>query len=83
MKTPSIPTGIPLTIDQVSMIIKEPKSTIRYWEKCFEGYLEPERTEGNRRMFEAKDVRKLLKIRDLLRKNKYTVAGAKKKLGVK
>lgn len=74
--------GIPLTINQVSMITKVTKSTLRYWEKTFSEYLNPERNDGGRRVYFAEDVRKIIRVKHMLKNEGYTISGARKKLGL-
>ena len=45
-----------LNIDQVSRLTGVRKSTLRYWEKSFEDFLKPVRTESNRREYRLTDV---------------------------
>ncbi len=40
-----------LTIDQISQITGVHKSTLRHWEKSFDGFLKPSRTQSNRRKY--------------------------------
>ena len=74
--------GIPLTINQVAMITKVPKSTLRYWEKTFSEFLNPNRNEGGRRTYYAADVRKIMEVKHILKEEGYTITGARKKLGL-
>lgn len=74
--------GIPLTINQVSMITKVTKSTLRYWEKTFSEFLNPERNDGGRRIYYSDDVRRILQVKHMLKQEGYTISGARKKLGL-
>ncbi len=74
--------GIPLTINQVSLITNVTKSTLRYWEKTFGDYLNPNRNDGGRRVYYADDVRRILKVKFMLKNEGYTISGARKKLGL-
>lgn len=54
--------------------------TLRYWEKEFEGYLNPERTEGGQRRYRPEDIQTVLTLRRLLRDEMFSIAGAKRYL---
>lgn len=54
--------------------------TLRYWEKEFEGYLNPVRTSGGQRRYRAEDIQTVLELRTLLRDQMFSIAGAKKVL---
>ena len=75
-------TDIPLTINQVALITRTPKSTLRYWEKIFKQFLNPERNEGGRRLYTRDEVKKILELKHILKDEGYTITGAKKKLGL-
>ena len=54
--------------------------TLRYWEQEFR--LRPKRSKGGQRYYSPEQVSKLRSIKKLLHTRLYTVAGAKKKLGI-
>ena len=64
-----------LSIGKVSKIVNLPQSVLRYWETVFE-QLHPEKSEGGTRRYTQEDVDNILKIKNLLYKKKYTIAGA-------
>ncbi len=64
-----------LSIGRVSKIVNLPQSVLRYWETVFE-QLNPEKSEGGTRRYTQEDVDNILKIKNLLYKKKYTIAGA-------
>jgi len=68
------------SIGQVNAITGIPKPTIRYWEKEFEGFLEPLRTTGNQRRYDEKSIADLEKINYLVKVQGYTIEGARRKL---
>ena len=74
--------GIPLSISQVEMITGVPKTTLRYWERVFQEFLDPDRTGGNQRSYTMEDVKRILTIKRLLKIEMYTVSGAKRRLGI-
>ncbi|MBW2093202.1 MAG: MerR family transcriptional regulator [Deltaproteobacteria bacterium] len=69
-----------LTIGEVSSLTGVAIHTIRYWENEFEGYLEPQRTNGRQRRYNEDAVRKILEIKSLLKDEKYSIAGARQVL---
>ena len=55
----------PLTIQDLSLELKIPKSTLRFWEREFEGLLVPLRTAGGQRRYTDEHVSIVKKIRKL------------------
>ena len=80
--TTAVLRDIPLSISQVEMITGVPKTTLRYWERVFQEYLDPNRTGGNQRSYTMEDVQRILTIKRLLKIEMYTVSGAKRRLGI-
>jgi DNA-binding transcriptional MerR regulator len=54
--------------------------TLRYWEKEFEMFLQPERTEGGQRRYRPEDIQTVFAIKRLLRDEMFSIAGARKHL---
>jgi DNA-binding transcriptional MerR regulator len=54
--------------------------TLRYWEKEFEEFLDPERTEGGQRRYRPGDIQTVFTIKRLLRDEMFSIAGARKHL---
>jgi DNA-binding transcriptional MerR regulator len=71
-----------LNIDQVSKLTGVKKTTLRYWEKEFNEYLQPQRTPTNRRQYNMDDVKKVENLRRLIEEEKYRAVGVKMKLGL-
>ena len=69
------------SIGEVATILELPESTIRFWEGEFD-ILSP-KTDGKRRKFTNDDVNILRDIRFLVKEQKMTLDGARKKLKVK
>lgn len=69
-----------LNIDQVSRLTGVRKSTLRYWEKSFEEFLKPVRTESNRREYRLSDVDIINTIRRLIEEEHLTNTGVRIKL---
>ena len=60
-------------------LIKVQPHVLRYWETEFP-MLAPEKNRAGQRVYRRKDVEMVLRIRDLLYEEKFTIAGAKKRL---
>jgi MerR family transcriptional regulator, light-induced transcriptional regulator len=73
--------NILLNIDQVSKLTGVKKSTIRYWEKSFDQFLKPVRTESNRREYSMDDIGRLKTIKKLVEQEHLTNLGVKLRLG--
>lgn len=69
----------PINIAEVSELTNVKAHVLRYWETEFP-QLKPEKTRGNQRLYKAKDVDLVLKIKRLLYDEKYTIAGARQRL---
>ncbi len=52
---------------------------LRYWETEF-GSLRPQKTKSKQRLYRKKDVELLLKVRDLLYEQRFTIEGARQRL---
>jgi DNA-binding transcriptional MerR regulator len=70
------------SISQVHALTGVPKPTLRFWEKEFKEYIEPERTSGNQRRYNEKTIENIQKINYLVKVEGYTLDGARKKLEV-
>lgn len=67
------------SIKEVATEIGESEPTIRYWEKEFHE-LKPRKTPGGTRFYTKENIELLKRIKFLLREQKLTIAGAKKRL---
>jgi DNA-binding transcriptional MerR regulator len=70
-----------LTIDQISRITGVRKSTLRYWERSFEEFLKPVRTESRRREYTLDDLDLVKTIKRLLEEEHLTAQGVRIRLG--
>lgn len=52
--------------------------TLRYWEKEFDFYLSPPRTQGRQRRYDEKSLEQLSHIKKMLKDDGYSIAGAKR-----
>jgi DNA-binding transcriptional MerR regulator len=66
-------------IGEVSSIVGVQPHVLRYWESEFRS-IRPQKSHKGQRVYSRRDVEKLLKVKDLLKNQGFTIAGAKKKL---
>ncbi|UCG12943.1 MAG: MerR family transcriptional regulator [Deltaproteobacteria bacterium] len=66
-------------IGEVSRIVGVPAHVLRYWEREF-SLVRPRRNRSKQRLYRRSDLEILLHIKNLLHHQKYTIAGARKKL---
>lgn len=76
---PAIPDKLFFKIGEVAEIAKVEQHVLRYWEDEF-NVLKPGKNRAGQRLYQKKDVDLVLDIKRLLYEEKYTIAGAKKKL---
>ena len=76
---PKIPDKLFFKIGEVAELANVEQHVLRYWEDEFE-ILQPNKNRSGQRLYEKKDVELILEIKRLLHIDKYTIAGAKKKL---
>ncbi len=67
-------------IGEISGIAEIEPHVLRYWESEFT-FLKPRKNKTGQRVYTAKDLDIVLQIKGLLYKEKYTIAGVKKKFG--
>ncbi|RMH42281.1 MAG: MerR family transcriptional regulator [Deltaproteobacteria bacterium] len=77
---PRIPDKQYFRIGEVARIAEVETHVLRFWETEF-STLRPRKSRSNQRMYTRKDVEKVLRIRDLLYEEGYTIAGARRQLG--
>ena len=80
METSSISHQLMLTIDQISQLTGVRKSTLRYWEKSFDDFLKPARTQSNRREYTLEDLDRVKAIKRLLEQEHLTSLGVRMRL---
>lgn len=80
---PELPTEVPdrlyFRIGEVSDITGVPPYVLRYWESEFPA-LQPRKSGGGQRLYRKRDVTMILEIKKLLYQERYTVAGARRRL---
>ena len=67
------------TISEVSEELDVPPHVLRFWETKF-SQLKPMKRSGSRRYYKASDLDLLIRIRDLLYRDGFTIKGAQKAL---
>ena len=67
------------TISEVSEELDVPPHVLRFWETKF-SQLKPMKRSGSRRYYKASDLELLIRIRDLLYRDGFTIKGAQKAL---
>ncbi|MFH0825457.1 MAG: MerR family transcriptional regulator [Pseudomonadota bacterium] len=76
----AIPEKQYFKIGEVSEILDVEPYVLRYWESEFKKDLKPTRTRARQRLYHKKDLELLMVIKHLLYDEKFTIAGAKKRL---
>ena len=74
-----IPDKLYFKIGEVAEIIGVKPYVLRYWETEFPD-LAPGKSQSKQRLYKRKEVEAILKVRDLLYKEKFTIDGARKRL---
>lgn len=69
-----------LTVREVSNILQVEESTLRFWEKEFEEYLNLDVQKGQRKRYSQQQLEVLAKVKELLHTEQYTIKGAKRRL---
>jgi DNA-binding transcriptional MerR regulator len=77
---PRIPDKEYFRIGEVAEIASVEPFVLRFWESEF-ARLRPSKTRTSQRVYSRKDVSLVLRIRDLLYEEGYTIAGARRQLG--
>jgi DNA-binding transcriptional MerR regulator len=80
MEKSSLSEELMLTIDQISQLTGVRKSTLRYWEKSFDDFLKPARTQSNRREYTLEDLDRVKAIKRLLEQEHLTAYGVRMRL---
>ena len=79
MADPRIPDKKYFRIGEVASIAEVETYVLRFWETEFAA-LKPGKNKSGQRSYARKDVELVLRIRDLLYEDGYTIAGARKRL---
>jgi DNA-binding transcriptional MerR regulator len=78
---PQIPDKLYFKIGEVADLLQLKTHVLRYWETEF-SVLQPIKSRSNQRLYRHKDVETALLIKELLYRQGFTIAGARKKLQV-
>ncbi len=79
MILPNLPDKRYFTIGETSDVLDIKPHMLRYWEQEFP-VLRPRKTPKGHRLYTRKNLEVILRIRELLYTEKFTIEGAKKKL---
>ena len=66
-------------VGEVSQLVGVESYVLRYWEKMFP-QLKPEKDESGQRVYTRSDIDMVLRIKNLLYEERYTIDGARKRL---
>ena len=76
----SLPTGrLYYSISEVSDLVGVKPHVLRYWETQFK-MLRPRKGRGGARMYRKRDVETLFEIKQLLYDQRFTIAGARRRI---
>ncbi|OGR59302.1 MAG: hypothetical protein A2X36_00380 [Elusimicrobia bacterium GWA2_69_24] len=76
---PLLPDKEYFNIGEACRVLQLPPHTLRYWEARFPAF-RPQRLPGGHRRYARRDLEVALRIKELLRDRKLTIAGARKAL---
>ena len=74
-----MPPKLYFRIGEVATLIGVEPHVLRYWEREFRS-IRPTKSAKGQRVYSRRDVENLLRVRDLLYTEGFTIAGAKKQL---
>ena len=77
-RTKTIPDKMFYKIGEVSDIAEIESYVLRYWESEFP-FLKPRKNKAGQRVYARKDLELVIQIKNLLYKEKYTIAGVRKR----
>ncbi|HEX3345746.1 MAG TPA: MerR family transcriptional regulator [Polyangiaceae bacterium] len=75
----SLPPKLYFRIGEVAELVGVEPHVLRYWEREFRS-IRPTKSAKGQRVYSRRDVENLLRVRELLYREGFTIAGAKKKL---
>jgi DNA-binding transcriptional MerR regulator len=74
-----LPSKLFFRIGEVAELVGVEPHVLRYWEREFRS-VRPTKSAKGQRVYSRRDVESLLRVRDLLYREGFTIAGARKKL---
>lgn len=75
----SIPNKTYFKIGEVARITELEAHVLRYWETEFR-HISPEKSTSGQRLYRREHIERILEIKDLLYRQKFTIAGARRRL---
>lgn len=75
-----ISLGEKISIGDAARVLGVPAHTLRYWEKEFEFYINPDRTEGGQRRYSEESLGRFQIVKSMLKNEGYSIAGARRVL---
>src|SRR5580698_6396158 len=75
----SLPAKLYFRIGEVADLVGVEPHVLRYWEREFRT-IRPTKSAKGQRVYSRRDVENLMRVRELLYQEGFTIAGAKKKL---
>ncbi len=79
LQSSGIPNKLYFRIGEVSRLVDVEPYVLRYWESEFR-IISPARTHSKQRLYRKRDLELILEVKKLLYKEKFTIAGAKKRM---
>ncbi|MBV9945894.1 MAG: MerR family transcriptional regulator [Myxococcales bacterium] len=76
---PPLPSKLYFRIGEVATLVGVEPHVLRYWEREFRS-IRPAKSARGQRVYSRRDVESLMRVRELLYRDGFTVTGAKKKL---
>lgn len=73
----SIPDKLYFKIGEVAQLTGVKPHVLRYWEAEFRD-IQPVKSRGRQRLYRRQDIELVLRLKDILYRQGYTIAGAKK-----
>src|SRR5271156_5284301 len=77
--TETLPPKLYFRIGEVAGLVGVEPHVLRYWEREFRS-IRPTKSARGQRVYSRRDVENLMRVRELLYSQGFTIAGAKKKL---
>src|SRR6478736_6090661 len=74
-----LPPKLYFRIGEVASLVGVEPHVLRYWEREFRS-IRPTKSAKGQRVYSRRDVENLLRVRDLLYRDGFTIAGAKKRM---
>lgn len=76
---PAIPSKTYFKIGEVARLTQLEPHVLRYWESEFR-HLRPEKSRSGQRLYRREHIERILEVKDLLYRQKFTIAGARRRL---